>query len=761
MRKWGSMRPLAILAVVMGMIGLGMAAKAQQGGPAISAIVVEGNQRIESETVRSYLTVQEGDPLDPFALNDSLRALFASGLFRDADLTVTGTVVTVTVDENPIINRVVFEGNDRIDTDVLEAEIQSRPRIVYTQTQVADDADRILEVYRRSGRYAAAVDPQIITLDQNRVDLVFEVEEGPLTGVDRISFVGNRAFGDGTLRGEILTEESAWWRILSSSDNYDPDRLTFDRELLRNFYLSEGYADFRVVSAVAELAPEGDGFFVTFTVEEGERYSFGAIDVQSALPDLSPEELRSEITTFEGDWYDAEAVEASIQAMTARLGELGYAFAEVRPRIERDRDNLLIGVTYDIQQGPRVYVQRIDIVGNVRTQDQVIRREMRLVEGDAFNTARLRRSEQEIRDLDFFETVDVSSVPGDAPDQTVIVVEVEEKSTGELSIGAGYSTNDGALADFSLRERNLLGQGQDLRLGLSLATSRQEIDLSFTEPYFLDRRLAAGFDIFRITRDQQDVASYDSEETGFALRAGYNINESLSQNWTYTLRQDSISNVPSDASIFVREQEGDRITSSIGQQLLFDQRDSRVNPTEGYFLRAGTEFAGLGGDVTFFRATAGAGYYYPVAEEVVASLSAEAGMISGIGEDVRIFNRFFIGGRDLRGFRRGGIGPRDLFTDDALGGNTFFTGSAEMSFPLGLPEELGLTGAVFADFGTLTGLDSSGPTVVDSGSIRSSVGIGVLWDSPFGPVRVDVSQPVSKESYDETERFSLSFGTRF
>lgn len=757
----GSLRALAIITAFLVAIWPQTGAKAQTGGQAITAIIVEGNQRIETETVRSYLTVAEGDPIDPFTLNDSLRSLFASGLFKDASITVQGSQLLVEVDENPIINRVVFEGNDRIDTEVLEGEIQSRARIVYTQTQVAEDADRVLEVYRRSGRYAAAVNPQIIELDQNRVDLVFEVDEGPLTGVDRISFVGNRAFSDGTLRGEILTEESAWWRVLSTNDNYDPDRLTFDRELLRNFYLSEGYADFRVVSAVAELSPEGDGFFITVTVEEGERYSFGAVDIISSLPDVAPEALQSDITTFQGDWYDSTEVETTIQNVTDRLGELGYAFAEVRPRIARDRETLTIGVTYEVQQGPRVYVQRIDIVGNLRTEDDVIRREMRLIEGDAFNVARLRRSEQEIRNLDFFETVDVSSVPGDAADETVIVVEVEEKSTGELSIGAGYSTSDGALADFSLRERNLLGRGQDLRVGLSLATSRQEIDLSFTEPYFLDRDLAAGFDVFRITRDRQDIASYDSEETGFSLRAGYTINESLSQNWTYTLRQDSITNVDSEASRFVREQEGDRITSLIGQQLLFDQRDSRVSPTDGYFIRAGTDFAGLGGDVTFVRGTVGAGYYYPVADEVVAQLSGEAGLIHGVGEDVRIFNRFFVGGRDLRGFQSGGIGPRDLATMDALGGNAFFTGTAEVSFPLGLPEELGLTGAVFADFGTLTGIDESDPSIGDTGSLRSSVGVGFLWDSPFGPVRVDVSQPLSKEDYDETERFSFSFGTRF
>ncbi len=759
------LRKFPRLAALLCVIGIGLAVPAtvaqSQSAPVIQQIVVEGNQRIEAATVTSYLPLGVGDPADPFILNKSMREMFATGLFADVSMALDNGVLRITVEENPIINRVAFEGNDRIDDADLQAEIESRQRVVFTRTQVSADAARLLEVYRRSGRFAASVEPEIIELDQNRVDLVFTIDEGDRTGISRISFIGNREFSDGTLREEILTEESAFWRIFSSNDAYDPDRLAFDQELLRDFYLAEGYADFELISAIAELSPDGDGFFITFTLDEGERYQFGGIDLVSSLPDLAPDQLLAEVTTYEGDWYDASEVEQSVQNLTDRIGELGYAFVEITPRVDRDRDNLTVALTYDIQEGPRVYVERIEIVGNVRTEDEVIRREIALVEGDAFNSARVSRSQQNIVDLDYFDTVEISTQEGSAPDQTVLLVEVEEKSTGEFALGAGYSTIDGALADFSLRERNLLGKGQDLRLGLSLSGSRQEIELSFTEPYFLGRNLTAGFDIFRVTRDRQDIAQFDSEETGVTLRTGYRINNELSQSWSYTLRHDEISNVAPTASAIVQEAAGERLTSLIGQAILYDQRDSRIEPTEGYFVRFGTDLAGLGGDVAFLKATLGSGYYYTITDDIIASVSAEAGTVYGLGQDVDVLNRFYVGGRDLRGFQPGGIGPRDIVSGDALGGNSFATGSIEMTFPTGLPDELGVTAAVFADFGTLTGVDATGPNVVDTGSIRSAAGVGFIWDSPFGPVRVNWAYPLTQETYDETEAISLSFGTRF
>jgi outer membrane protein insertion porin family len=559
----------------------------------------------------------------------------------------------------------------------------------------------------------------------------------------------------------VQTRESRWWRILSTDDTYDPDRLSFDRELLRKFYLSNGYADFRVVSAVAELAPDRDGFYITFTIEEGDRYKFRDIDLVSRLRDLNVDDLRQRITTTSGDWYDADKVEQSITALTDAVGSLGYAFVDIRPRINRDREARTVDVTYEIQEGPRVYIERINIVGNMRTLDKVIRREFRLAEGDAFNSAKLRRSRQRIRNLGFFERVEVTNVPGEAPDRTVVNVEVQERSTGELSFGVGFSTSDGALADVSIRERNLLGRGQDLKLGFTISQRRQEIDLSFTEPYFLDKNISAGFDIFRITRDFQDESSFDQENVGFTLRAGYQITEPLRQTLRYTLREDTIENVSADASRLIREQEGTTLSSTVGQELLYDRRDDRFDPTEGYYVRLINDFAGFGGDVTFLRNRLGAGYYYPVVEEWVASLTGELGYIQDFDEPIRIQNRFFIGGETLRGFASAGIGPRDITTGDALGGREYAIGSAQLTFPSGLPKELGIRGSFFTDFGTLRDSDSTGPEVVDVDSIRVSIGLGAVWRSPFGPIRLSVATPVLKEDFDETELFRFSFGSRF
>ncbi|MGP1395823.1 MAG: outer membrane protein assembly factor BamA [Inquilinaceae bacterium] len=760
------LRALARLGAVLGIIAcLGiLPAIASAQAPSsdlIGDVVIEGTERIEPSTVISYMTVREGDPFDQVTLDETLKSLFATGLFADVTLRREGDVLLVRVVENPIINRIAFEGNLRIDDEVLEAEVQLRPRVVFTRTRVQNDVARLLEVYRRSGRFAATIEPQVIQLDQNRVDLVFEIDEGPLTGIEGINFVGNRAFSDSTLRGEVQTRESAWWRILSADDRYDPDRLAFDRELLRRFYLSEGYADFRVISAVAELTPDGDGFFMTFTLDEGERYTFGDIGIETQLPNLDVEQLRSELTTETGDWYSSTEVEESIAALTALVGDLQYAFVDVRPLVSRNRADRVINVTYQIEEGPRVFVDRIEITGNVRTVDRVIRREMELVEGDPFNTSKLRRSETRIRNLGFFERVDINPVPADAPDRTTIQVEVAEQSTGEFNIGAGFSTADGPIADVSLRERNLLGRGQDLRIGTTVSGRSTEIDLSFTEPYFLERDLSAGFDIFRITRDNQDESSFDESVLGFGLRAGYPLADRLRQVVNYRLAQREVEDVRSDASRVIRAQEGETIKSSVGHQITYDQLDSRIEPSEGYILRFGNEFAGLGGDVRYVQTTASANVYFPIFDEVILSVGAETGYIVGLGEDVAINDRFFVGGSNLRGFARAGVGARDAFTDDALGANRYAVGSVELTFPLGLPEEFGLRGRTFTDFGTAGGVDDSGADILDEESLRMAVGAGLSWTSPFGPIRIDLAFPVLKEDFDDTEVFRFSFGTRF
>ncbi len=750
-----------VLVVVLVLISGIRPSAAQEPDRIVEEIRVEGNQRIEAETVFSYMVIAVGDPFDPERIDRSLKSLFATGLFADVTLRREGNALVVRVLENPIINRLAFEGNKRIGDDVMSAEVRLRPRVVYTRTKVQSDVARIVELYRRSGRFAATVEPKVIQLPQNRVDLVFEIDEGPLTSVRRISFIGNERFSDRKLRGQIQTKESVWYRFLTTDDTYDPDRLTFDRELLRRFYLSKGYAEFRVVSAVAELTRDRKDFFITFTVEEGERYRYGEVSLKSELRDLSVDDLLEHVETETGDWYDADEVEDTIQELTTVVGNLGYAFVDIRPRAERNRDALTIDLTYEIAEGSRVFVERINITGNFRTLDKVIRREFRLVEGDAFSSAKLRRSRQRIRNLGFFDKVDLTSSQGEISDKAVIDVEVSERATGELTFGAGISSVDGLLADVGIRERNLLGRGQDLRLSFTLSGRRQELALSFTEPYFLDRELAAGFDVFRREVDITDEGSFDQESLGFSLRMGYPITERLRHNVNYTLREDKISDVDADASRFIKAQEGTSVTSSVGHTLLYDARDSRIDPSEGYFVRFTQDVAGIGGDVRHLRNRLSAAYFYSIFPDWVASVSTSGGHIFGFGEDVRINNRFFIGGSDLRGFDTAGIGPRDEITRDALGGNLFGTGSLELSFPLGFPKEFNVRGRLFADIGTLTEIDDEGSEILDEASPRASVGLGLTYISPFGPILIDFGVPILKEDFDETESVRFTFGTRF
>lgn len=731
-------------------------------GGTIQEIRIEGTQRIEPESVRSYMGVNPGDDFDAVQLDQGLKNLFDTGLFADVTFRREGNTLVVTIVENPIINRIAFEGNERIDDDALEAETELRPRVVYTRTKVQNDVKRILDLYRRSGRFAAVVDPKVIQLEQNRVDLVFEINEGPTTGINSINFIGNRAFSDSTLRGEIITTESAFWRFFAATDTYDPDRLSFDRELLRRFYLSEGYADFRVVSAVAELTQERDGFIITFTVEEGEPYRFGTIDIVSSLKDLDPESLRSRVVTDEGDWYNADEVEETITNITEAVGDLGYAFVDVAPRVDKDTENRIINLTYDIQEGPKVFVERIEIEGNERTLDKVVRREFRLVEGDAFNATKLRRSRKRIQDLGFFRSVDVETEEGSEPDRSVIRVTVEEQPTGDLSFGAGFSTSVGPVGNIALRERNLLGRGQDLRLSFTISGDRSEVDLSFTEPYFLDKRLSAGFDAFRIDQDQ-DESSFNETVTGGSLRAGYNVLEDVRQVWRYTGKWQDIKDVDNDASLLVQDEEGDRIISSISQELIWDRLDSRLNPTDGFAISLNTEIAGLGGDAYYSKNSIKGSYYVPVTDGVVFNLTGIGGYITGIfGNDTEVSDRFFIGGSTFRGFEFAGIGPRDADTDDSLGGKYYYVGTAELTFPLGLPEELQIKGRAFAEAGALWDLDNdTAARVDDSSSPRVTVGAGISWNSPLGPFVVDFGFPLIEEDFDKTEIFRFSVGTRF
>lgn len=729
-------------------------------GGTIEEIVIRGTQRIEPTTVRSYLTVDPGDSFAPGPLNDSLKQLFNTGLFADVRLERDGNRLVVNVSENPIINRIAFEGNEELENQSLRGEVELRPRVVYTRTKVQNDVERLLKVYRRNGYFGAQIEPKVIQLEQNRVDLVFEIDEGPETEVKGINFVGNEAFSDSTLRGEVATTESAWWRVLSSADTYDPDRLSFDRELLRRFYLSEGYADFRVESAVAELTPDREGFIITFTVHEGDRYKFGTVNIQTTLKNLDPEDLREQLETQEGQWYDASEIEDSIDNITTAVGDLGFAFVDVKPDVDRDPENDIINLTYRVEEGPKVFVERIEISGNVRTLDRVIRREFRLVEGDAFNASKIRRSRQRIQNLGFFKTVEVNNVEGSEPDKTVINVDVEEQSTGSLSFGAGFSTDSGPLGSIQLRERNLLGRAQDLRLNLSLSGERQQIDLSFTEPYFLGRNLAAGFDLFR-TETNQDELTFDEKRTGGALRTGYEIVEHWRQNWEYEFASREITDVDDDAALAIQLEEGRADRSSVRHRLSYSTTDNRFDPTEGLRAFTANTFAGLGGDVTFAKNVVGADYFQPLTENWTLRVGGEVGNITGLGEDTRILDRFFIGSQQIRGFAPAGIGPRDEETDDPLGAKQYYSATVEARFPLPLPDEFSIRGRFFSDIGAAWGVDNAPGTVLDDSSPRVSVGTGASWRSPLGPLQIDLGFPIVSEDFDEEELFRFSFGTQF
>ena len=728
----------------------------------IADIRVEGNQRVEARTIVSYLGLSTGSGFSQEEIDLGLKNLFATGFFADVKLLRAGNALVVRVVENPVISEVAFEGNSRVETSDLEKEVELKPRSIFSQEKVQSDVKRILDIYRRSGRYTANVTPKVIKLDENRVNVAYEISEGTVARVNKISFIGNEAFESDTLSTAIRTEEETWYNFLTDNDRYDPDRLQYDQELLRRFYMNEGYADFQVKSAHAELSPEKDEFFVTFVVDEGKKYNFGDVRVESELKEKAPEDFSNLLTSKTGEVYDASKVEESVDAITTELGNLGYAFVDIQPQVNKDADAQRADITYVIKPGPRVYVERVNITGNVRTRDEVVRREFRLSEGDPYNTAKLQRTEQRINNLGFFEKVEIKNEPGSAPDKTVVNVDVQEKSTGEVNIGAGYSTTDGVLGDFGIKENNLLGRGQELKTRLTLASRRKQIELGFTEPYFLNRELAAGFDLYRTRQDFQSESSYSIDSSGVNLRTGYSLQEKLRHSVTYSLRSSDINDVGINASRFILDQQGKNVTSSIGQSLVYDDRDNKFSPHQGYFLSGSQEVAGIGGDSKFLKHELKGSYYYPVAKKWTLGFLGSSGYVFGLGsENVRINDRFFLGGDDLRGFRNAGVGPRDKASDDALGGNAYYSGAAELQFPLGLPEDLGVSGAAFTDVGSLWKVDDTGANVFDVNSARLSAGVGVMWASPFGPIRVDFAHALAKENEDKTENVRFSFGTRF
>jgi outer membrane protein insertion porin family len=744
-------------------------ARAEIGEP-IEFIRVEGTQRVEDETVMAYMLVREGLKDAADLVDQSVKTLFSSGLFADVTIRRQDKGLIVSVVENPIVNRVSFEGNSAITDDNLGKEGILSARQIYTRAKVQDDVERQIELYRRSGRFAVRIEPKVIQLPQNRVDLVFEISEGPTTGISAINFLGNRVFSDDELRDVILTRESRWWRIFSASDNYDPDRVAYDGELLRQHYLSKGYADFAVIATNAELTRNGESFFVSFVVEEGQKYNFGVARISTSLDTLDIIELEEQITHQAGEQYDQRALDKTVDALTKVVGESGFAFANIRPRPRTNSEAAKIDIEYVIKEGPRVYVERVNVNGNTRTKDDVIRREIRLVEGDAFNKVLLSRSERGVRGLNFFSDVQVTETPGTEDDKTIIDVDVREMPTGELSFGVGYSSAEDFTTQLSVSERNFLGRGQSLRVNVGLSNQVQRYTIGFTEPYFLGRDVSAGFSVFNTQTDYDYQQGLELNESGIAFSLGFPLSEDGRLSLFANFVNDELTD-PRNAGL-VSDRSYDLSKQEFGYFYSIDQRDDFINPSDGWNISFGQDIAGPGGDVSYLRTRASANFYEEIAEGWIFHLRGTMGIIHDYkGGPINYNDRFFRGGRDFRGFERGGVGPREVSASaadpsqgSALGANRYMIGTAQVSLPLGLPKESGVRANLFVDFGVLGETDAQAPAgrvIEDEMAFRATTGLSFAWRSPFGPVRFDFAEPLAKEDYDQTRFFRFTIGTSF
>ena len=726
----------------------------------IKQIDVEGLQRVEKETVLSYLNVQAESTVSQDDLDNSFRSLYNTGLFSDINFDTTGrNTLKITVKENPIIGKRAFDGNDKIDDKVLEAEVQLGPRSIFDKAKVQQDVQRILDVYRKTGRYSVTVDPKIIEREENRVDLIYEIDEGAAAKIDKINFLGNTHYSASDLQDEIMSKESRWYRFFSSAENYDAEKMEYDKELLRRFYTSRGYADFSVQSAVAELSEDRKSFILTFTLEEGPRYEVGKIEITSNINGVDTKPLYKDLEIDEGDWFNSDGVEKSVTEMTDTLGKKGFAFVDVSPEYNRHPEDGKIDVNFVINESERIFINRINITGNDRTLDEVIRREFRLDEGDALNVSKLRDSRRNIENLNFFSKVDIQTDSvGD--DKVDVNTKVEEKSTGYFNVGIGYSTTNGALLRAGVTENNFRGKGQELGFNVGFSERTKDYDISFTEPYFLGRRLSAGVDLFMQDQDYKDEASYDTRTTGARTRFGWKYTDDLYHMARYTYSTNKIRNVKSYASEYVKAEQGSATTSAFGQTLVYDKRDSAMNTKEGYYLSLGHDVSGLGGDTKYNRFDAKLYKFYTFYDYYTLKLFSTGGYIVGYGgEDVRMSDRYYLGGQTMRGFEFAGIGARDKATKDALGGNWMMYSGAELTFPIGL-DELGIKGRTFWDLGALGKPDNfDSQKIYYSSKVRSSVGFGFDWMSPMGKINVDFGFPVVKTRYDETEVFRLNFGT--
>lgn len=716
--------------------------------------------RIEPETVMTYLMIREGDKISDEKLDRGLKSLFSTGLFADVRLAMDGGVLKVDLVENPIVNRIVFEGNKKIKKQQLEDELTLRTRSVFTRSKVRRDTQRILELYKRLGRYSARVEPKIIERSQNRLDVVFEINEGKPAFIRKIDFIGNKAFNATELEEELLSKENRWYRWFTSMDTYDPDRFLYDQELLKRFYLRHGYMDFQIVSASAELSQSREDFYLTLVIDEGPRYKIGDIKIVSELKGFDADTVKDQVSVQSGKWYNNVKIENSELSLINAVGAQGFPFVDVSSKAEKRNGEDVVDLTFTVKEGQHLFIDEIQISGNNRTYDRVIRREFRFAEGDAYSPTKIRRSKQRIENLNYFDRVmmDVGQSQ-DAPDRAILKTEVSEKSTGALKLGVGWSSYDGPLAEISLQENNFLGTGRRIGISASVAEKKTLFDISFVEPWFLDRELSLGFDVFYLTRNYSNRSSYDSEMVGASVSLSWKYTEELSHTVKYTLRRDKIMDVKEGASIYVKEQEGTTVTSMVSHTLFWDYLDNRYNPSEGYYVSFSNDLAGFGGDTRYLRTDVSTGYYIPLTDKWVLGLSSSAGYIKGIGQKVRLNNRYFLGGGTLRGFEDGGVTARSKIGNDALGGNWQATAGMQLMFPLGLPSEFGMRGKIFTDFGIIGKPSDFDETQMwYSSKLRGSIGIGFVWSSPLGPINVDYGRPFLKERFDETEYFRLNFG---
>lgn len=736
------------------------------------AVVIRGNERVGDETILSLVDVSGLKRNSSDSLQESVKRLYESDLFLESKIYRQKGKIIVEVIENPLISDVKFVGNKKIEDEALQAEIISKKRTVFTKTKLQSDLKRINEIYLKSGRFLTKIDPKIIQKGQNRVELIFEIYEGPKAKIGKIYFVGNQAFSDRELLNEVSTKESKWWKFLSSSDSYDSDRIEFDREKLRRFYGSNGYADFSTISAIAQITPKKDEFFVTFLLEEGIQYRVGDVNIINHVKKFDSSILDKEILLKTGKIYDSALVEKTVDEMVEVMSEKSYAFAHVEPSLTRNKDEKTIDIDFVIKETPRIYIDQIIITGNTRTMDVVIRRELRFIEGDPYNVTKINRSKQRLQNLGFFEKVEFKTKRIRDTDKVNLEIEVKEKKTGELTLGVGYSTVDRLSANAGIKERNLFGTGEELGFNVQKSFARLTSEVNYTKPYFMGLPIDAGFDLFKYELNKRNSLIYDQSSTGFTLRGAYSVTEFLTHQLRYSYSQQTVSNIYDGAPISVQMLEGSFTSSGVGQTLFYDKRDNRLNPKDGYYASFSQDYAGLGGNINTIKNEARAGYYIPtVNKDYILKFVARGGSIQGLGgQDVRSNYGFFLGGNNFRGFQYAGLGPRTQDSDGSsvggsvLGGKTYYVGTAEFLFPLGLPRELGINGILFSDNGTVTGVDKGllGDTgISDSGTIRSSYGFSLAWSSPLGPIRLDFSKIARREKYDRVQTFRFSFGTNF